>query len=158
MPTVTDYHDQPLAVGDRVSGQYGEADGAGDTVDYTGRVTRIDPPHPGSHYRHITVLRDDTHAEHETFSDAVVVLTGPVQVDPHGCACTECLTGQYVPLDRARPEHIAALLTGEMSDATGEKFTLAVVTPDYLSGREDCTVTVTAEYCGRSWTWTRPAS
>ena len=25
----------------------------------------------------------------------------PVAIDPAGCGCTECLTGQYVPLERA---------------------------------------------------------
>lgn len=40
--------------------------------------------------------------------------TWPIQVDPPGCGCTECLIGQYVPLDRATSEQVIALLCGEL--------------------------------------------
>jgi hypothetical protein len=63
---VTDHHKQPLVVGDHVKGWF-------DDVPYTGTVMNIEREYPGSGYRHITVLRDDTHAPHQTFSDSVIV-------------------------------------------------------------------------------------
>lgn len=83
-------------------------------------------------------------------------MTQPIQVDPYDCGCTECLTGLYIPLNRAAETHVAAMLHGEMQDATSEKFTLAITTTDYLSGRGETTVTVTAEHCGRTWEWKSP--
>jgi hypothetical protein len=75
----------------------------------------------------------------------------PIQIDPAGCGCTECLTGEYVPLDRATDAQVFALLRGELSDATSEKFTLTVVAEDYLNGGQ-ITETARAEYSGRTWT------
>jgi hypothetical protein len=67
---ITDYHGQPLAIGDHVQGQYRDEQ-------YTGTVTQIEPYDPGcGNHRHITVTRDDTRAGHQTTSDAVVVLPG----------------------------------------------------------------------------------
>ena len=81
----------------------------------------------------------------------------PVQVDPFGCGCTECLTGLYVPLDRATDEHIVLLINGTLSDATSERITITTTTTSYLSGLGEptVTVTVTAEYCGRTWDLSR---
>ena len=62
-----------------------------------------------------------------------------VQIDPVGCGCTECIVGEYVPLDQATDEQVAAMLRGELSDATGERFDVSVI--------------VTAEYSGRTWTF-----
>ena len=36
----------------------------------------------------------------------------PTAIDPLGCGCTECITGEYVPLDRATPEQVLDMLTG----------------------------------------------
>jgi len=55
---------------------------------------------------------------------------GPVAIDPPGCACTECLTGEYVPLDRATDRQVAALLRGEIQDNTGLAFQVLVVVRD----------------------------
>lgn len=79
----------------------------------------------------------------------------PVQIDPTGCGCTECLTGLYVPLDRATDEQIVLLVNGTLSDATSERFTLTTTTTDYLGGRGETTVTVTAEYSNRTWDLSR---
>ncbi|MEU3904214.1 hypothetical protein AB0F20_10380 [Streptomyces goshikiensis] len=54
-------------------------------------------------------------------------MTVPTAVDPAGCACTECITGQYVPLDRATEPHIAALLAGRLANHTGAAFRVTVV-------------------------------
>lgn len=48
-----------------------------------------------------------------------------IAVDPPGCGCTECITSQYVPLEQARPEEIAALLTGLVENNTGLIFKMA---------------------------------
>lgn len=42
----------------------------------------------------------------------------PRAVDPPGCGCTDCLTGAAVPLDRATPGQIAALLNGALGNRT----------------------------------------
>lgn len=41
-----------------------------------------------------------------------------VAIDPVGCGCTECLIGEYVPLDSARSSDIQRLLRGEIHDNT----------------------------------------
>lgn len=46
-------------------------------------------------------------------------------IDPSGCGCTECLTGEYKPLDRATDEDIQALLGGALRDHTDEHFLIA---------------------------------
>lgn len=51
----------------------------------------------------------------------------PIAVDPPGCACTECITGQYRPLDRATPQDIAALLRGQLRNHTGAALRVTVV-------------------------------
>lgn len=50
---------------------------------------------------------------------------GPVAVDPPGCGCTECLTGEYVPLEQASGVQVARLLAGAAANNTGLAFTLA---------------------------------
>jgi hypothetical protein len=42
----------------------------------------------------------------------------PIAIDPAGCGCTECLTGEYVPLDQATDAQLAAMLRGEIRDNT----------------------------------------
>jgi hypothetical protein len=49
-----------------------------------------------------------------------------VAVDPPGCGCTECLTGEFVPLEQADPAQIERLLTGMLGNNTGLRF---AVTP-----------------------------
>lgn len=45
-------------------------------------------------------------------------MSTPVQVDPPGCGCTECLTGEYVPLDMATADQVRRMIDGELNDAT----------------------------------------
>jgi DNA-binding PadR family transcriptional regulator len=42
----------------------------------------------------------------------------PIAIDPYGCGCTECITGEYVPLERATDAQLAAMLRGEIRDNT----------------------------------------
>lgn len=37
-------------------------------------------------------------------------------IDPAGCGCTECCTGEYVPLERATDEQLIDLLTGDIEN------------------------------------------
>ncbi|MEV6680685.1 hypothetical protein AB0N09_28045 [Streptomyces erythrochromogenes] len=76
--------------------------------------------------------------------------TMPTAVDPPECACTDCTIGATVPLDRAAPEQLAALLTGRMADRTdsGTEFTVTLsftLTPG-VSLREAAAHTVRAEF------------
>lgn len=59
----------------------------------------------------------------------------PVAVDPPDCGCTECMTGEYVPLSEAKPWHLALLFAGEVRNNTGLTFTA-------LPGEEEGTVRV----------------
>ncbi|MYS33481.1 hypothetical protein K388_05811 [Streptomyces sp. KhCrAH-43] len=54
-------------------------------------------------------------------------MTTLTAVDPPGCGCTECITGQYVPLDHATPKNITALLNGQLSNHTGVELRITVV-------------------------------
>jgi hypothetical protein len=57
-------------------------------------------------------------------------LTGssrPVAIDPPGCGCTECLTGEYVPLERATHAQILKLFAGRLRDNTGDTYFEVVV-------------------------------
>ena len=42
-----------------------------------------------------------------------------IAIDPVNCGCTECLTRQYVPLNRASEQEIIAMLNDEIGDNTG---------------------------------------
>ena len=67
------------------------------------------------------------------------------QVDPQGCGCTECLVGEYVPLELATPQQIRNLIFGTLADATGETF---MVTGDYPHRRM-----VRGALSGLEWEW-----
>ncbi|MFE7135931.1 hypothetical protein ACFVIM_34275 [Streptomyces sp. NPDC057638] len=54
-------------------------------------------------------------------------MTTPTAVDPPGCGCTGCITGQYVPLDRATAQDVAALLRGQLPNHTGTALRVTVV-------------------------------
>lgn len=57
-----------------------------------------------------------------------------VAIDPADCGCTECLIGEYMPLDSAinDPYTIADLLTGKLGDNTNDnEYKVAVDTADY---------------------------
>ncbi|PCG81231.1 hypothetical protein CIB93_36455 [Streptomyces sp. WZ.A104] len=76
-----------------------------------------------------------------------------IAVDPPGCGCTECITGQYVPLDRARPQDIAALLNGRLRNHTGAALRVTVVYALSPGGALDDAVpdTVRVDCQGLSW-------
>lgn len=42
----------------------------------------------------------------------------PIQIDPIDCGCTECLTGEYVPLNKATEAMIDRMIAYEIGDAT----------------------------------------
>jgi hypothetical protein len=72
-------------------------------------------------------------------------------IDPQGCGCTECLVGEYVPLERATNRQIQRMLKGKLDDHTGERFTKTIT--HYPGAGKD--VTVAAEYSGLSWSWVK---
>lgn len=43
----------------------------------------------------------------------------PIAIDPPGCGCTECLTGEYVPLDQATDDQLRLMLQGKIKNNTG---------------------------------------
>lgn len=42
-----------------------------------------------------------------------------IAIDPPGCGCTECIIGDYVPLDLATDEQVLAMLQGYLYNNTG---------------------------------------
>lgn len=53
-----------------------------------------------------------------TSGDDIVVW--PLAIDPLNCACTECLTGEYVSLGSASSQHVADMLDGRILNNTGD--------------------------------------
>lgn len=51
---------------------------------------------------------------------------GPIAIDPPGCGCTECITGEYVPLDYATDQQIADLIRGEIHNNVGDGLKVTV--------------------------------
>lgn len=45
-------------------------------------------------------------------------------IDPRGCGCTECLIGEYRPLDAASDDDIQKLFLGEVRDNTDNWWTI----------------------------------
>lgn len=52
-------------------------------------------------------------------------------IDPPGCGCTECLTGEYKPLDKASEDDIRALFAGEVRDHTEYHWRIEKVDGDF---------------------------
>lgn len=48
----------------------------------------------------------------------------PIAIDPPGCGCTECITGEYVPLVDATPRQITDMLAGRIGNNTGCEFSI----------------------------------
>lgn len=48
----------------------------------------------------------------------------PIAIDPPGCGCTECITGEYVPLVDATPRQITDMLAGRLGNNTGCEFSI----------------------------------
>lgn len=74
-----------------------------------------------------------------------------VAIDPPNCGCTECITGEYVPLADATPRQITDMLAGRLGNNTGLEFSITFTgkfdsipkRPFSLADAE--TVTVTTE-------------
>lgn len=82
----------------------------------------------------------------------------PIAIDPPSCGCTECITGEYIPLADATPRQITDMLAGRLGNNTGLEFRITAVgkfdsyptRPFSLASAE--TVTVTTEASVRtSW-------
>lgn len=58
----------------------------------------------------------------------------PTAIDPPGCGCTECLTGEYVPLDRATPHQVGKLLRGYLRSHLGDEMAELTVTVTFAPG------------------------
>lgn len=41
-------------------------------------------------------------------------------IDPENCGCTECIIGEYRPLNEATEDELRQLVRGELSDNTSE--------------------------------------
>ena len=54
----------------------------------------------------------------EDFGTARVAIW-PLGIDPPNCACTECLTGEYVPLASASTQIVQDMLAGYVRNNTG---------------------------------------
>jgi hypothetical protein len=51
-----------------------------------------------------------------------------IAVDPWDCGCTECITGEYVPLRYATDENIADLLAGRLRSHLNDGTRLEITT------------------------------
>lgn len=62
-----------------------------------------------------------------------------IAIDPTGCGCTECLVGEYLPLERVEKDHVLALAKGDLQDNTSEIASVTYTNYDgveiYLGGR-----------------------
>lgn len=47
-------------------------------------------------------------------------------IDPPGCGCTECILGEYIPIDQADERHIVDMLRGRTQNNTGCDMTIHV--------------------------------
>lgn len=85
-------------------------------------------------------IRYSTYDKAKIFANSLVVVHNehvnafrviPFAVDPIDCGCTECLTGEYVPLNQADREQIKAMLQGKIVNNTGidlsQRFTGTIV-------------------------------
>jgi len=61
------------------------------------------------------------------YDSAAFTTVWPTAVDPADCGCTECLIGQYIPLDQANPQHIVDMLFGDLDNHTGDKPEIEIV-------------------------------
>jgi hypothetical protein len=50
-----------------------------------------------------------------------------IAIDPYDCGCTECITGEHVPLVDATDAQIARLITGQLMNNTGVNLTVNAV-------------------------------
>lgn len=82
----------------------------------------------------------------------------PVAIDPPNCGCTECITGEYVPLAAATARQITDMLAGRLGNNTGMEFTITATGKFDASPRRPFSladadvVTVTTEAAFRT-TW-----
>lgn len=69
----------------------------------------------------------------------------PIAIDPPYCGCTECLTGEYVPLDLASTEQIVAMAMAHLVNNTEREISIRVKTTPF-GGVQDLTVLVGDDY------------
>ena len=55
----------------------------------------------------------------------------PLAIDPEGCGCTECIIGEYVPLEQVTSTEVARLLLGTIGNHT--HLTNRQIRVDYLT-------------------------
>lgn len=80
-------------------------------------------------------------------------------IDPPDCGCTECITGEYVPLIDATPRQITDMLAGRLGNNTGCEFSITFTgkfddypkRPFSLSAAEKVTVSTTFSVRTGGW-------
>jgi len=50
-----------------------------------------------------------------------------IAIDPSGCGCTECMVGEYVPLDQATAEQVVDMLAGSVRNNTCRDLRVSLV-------------------------------
>lgn len=58
-------------------------------------------------------------------------------IDPVNCGCTECLTGEYVPINKATRANILALIKNELRDNTNYGFTVTIEPTEFTLHSRD---------------------
>lgn len=48
----------------------------------------------------------------------------PIAIDPPYCGCTECIVGEYVPLDKATPAQVYLMMMRVIADNTGAELVM----------------------------------
>ena len=86
-------------------------------------------------------------------------MTRLLAIDPRGCGCTECLIGEYVPIDEADAEQIRLLMLGRIADHSYSTWTATSVGRDELV--VECTVGYgapgTYRWTIQDWGYPQPA-
>lgn len=99
------------------------------------------------------------HDAAEELDKGEIAMKRPIAIDPPGCGCTECITGEYVPLINATAEQITDMLAGRLGNNTGCEFSITFTgkfddypkRPFSLADAETVIVSTTFSVRTRAW-------